>query len=213
MTYKDKIQQAKGKLKLLQSQLDKQETLIKEKTEYLSNLEKAQVFIQNVAKKTQEQLKYHIEDVVQLALDSIFPDEYQFSINFEVKYGKTSCNLIFKNNNYEIDIMKAAGGGVVDIASLALRVAIWSIGKTDNVLILDEPIKNIQPASLQMEAWNIIQRLSQQLNLQFIIITNSTNNGEALTYDDTTKVFTVTKELESINDSSFGVSRIKGEEL
>ena len=213
MTYKDKIQQAKGKLKLLQSQLEKQETLIKEKTEYLSNLEKAQVFIQNVAKKTQEQLKYHIEDVVQLALDSIFPDEYQFSIDFEVKYGKTSCNLIFKNNDYEIDIMKAAGGGVVDIASLALRVAIWSIGKTDNVLILDEPIKNIQPASLQMEAWNIIQRLSQQLNLQFIIITNSTNNGEALTYDDTTKVFTVTKELESINNNSFGVSRIKGEEL
>jgi len=213
MTYKDKIQQAKGKLKLLQSQMEKQETLIKEKTEYLSNLEKAQVFIQNVAKKTQEQLKYHIEDVVQLALDSIFPDEYQFSINFEVKYGKTSCNLVFKNNDYEIDIMKAAGGGVVDIASLALRVAIWSIGKTDNVLILDEPIKNIQPASLQMEAWNIIQRLSQQLNLQFIIITNSTNNGEALTYDDTTKVFTVTKELESINNNSFGVSRIKGEEL
>ena len=37
MTYKDKIQQAKGKLKLLQSQLEKQETLIKEKTEYLAN--------------------------------------------------------------------------------------------------------------------------------------------------------------------------------
>jgi ABC-type sugar transport system ATPase subunit len=109
--------------------------------------------------------------------------------------------------------MKAAGGGVVDIASLALRVAIWSIGKTDNVLVLDEPIKNIQPALLQMEAWDIIQKLSQQLNLQFIIITNSTNNGEALTYDDETKVFTVTKELENINNNSFGVSRIKGEEL
>jgi len=209
MTYKDKIQQAKGKLKLLQSQMEKQETLIKEKTEYLSNLEKAQVFIQNVAKKTQEQLKYHIEDVVQLALDSIFPNEYQFSIDFEVKYGKTSCNLIFKNNDYEIDIMKAAGGGVVDIASLALRVAIWSIGKTDNVLVLDEPIKNIQPASLQMEAWDIIQKLSKQLNLQFIIITNSTNNGEALEYNDITKVFTVVKENEFIGNNSFGISKIK----
>ena len=213
MNYREKIQQAKGKLNLLQSQLQKQESIVKEKTEYLANLEKAQAFIQNVAKKTQEQLKYHIEDIVQLALDSIFPHEYRFSIDFEVKYGKTSCILIFKNNGYEIDIMKAAGGGVVDIASLALRVAIWSIGKTDNVLVLDEPIKNIQPASLQMEAWDIIQKLSQQLNLQFIIITNSTNNGEALTYDDTTKVFTVTKELESINNNSFGVSRIKGEEL
>ena len=209
MNYREKIQQAKGKLNLLQSQLQKQESIVKEKTEYLANLEKAQAFIQNVAKKTQEQLKYHIEDVVQLALDSIFPHEYRFSIDFEVKYGKTSCNLIFKNNNYEIDIMKAAGGGVVDIASLALRVAIWSIGKTDNVLVLDEPIKNIQPASLQMEAWDIIQKLSQQLNLQFIIITNSTNNGEALEYNDTTKVFTVVKENEFIGNNSFGISKIK----
>jgi len=187
----------------------KQESVVKDKTEYLANLEKAQAFIQNVAKKTQEQLKYHIEDIVQLALDSIFPHEYRFSIDFEVKYGKTSCNLIFKNNGYEIDIMKAAGGGVVDIASLALRVAIWSIGKTDNVLVLDEPIKNIQPASLQMEAWDIIQKLSQQLNLQFIIITNSTNNGEALEYNDTTKVFTVVKENEFIGNNSFGISKIK----
>ena len=209
MNYREKIQQAKGKLNLLQSQLQKQESIVKEKTEYLANLEKAQAFIQNVAKKTQEQLKYHIEDIVQLALDSIFPHEYRFSIDLEVKYGKTSCNLIFKNNGYEIDIMKAAGGGVVDIASLALRVAIWSIGKTDNVLVLDEPIKNIQPASLQMEAWDIIQKLSQQLNLQFIIITNSTNNGEALEYNDTTKVFTVVKENEFIGNNSFGISKIK----
>ena len=209
MNYREKIQQAKGKLNLLQSQLQKQESIVKEKTEYLANLEKAQAFIQNVAKKTQEQLKYHIEDIVQLALDSIFPHEYRFSIDFEVKYGKTSCNLIFKNNGYEIDIMKAAGGGVVDIASLALRVAIWSIGKTDNVLVLDEPIKNIQPALLQMEAWDIIQKLSQQLNLQFIIITNSTNNGEALEYNDITKVFTVVKENEFIGNNSFGISKIK----
>ena len=71
MNYREKIQQAKGKLNLLQSQLQKQESIVKEKTEYLANLEKAQAFIQNVAKKTQEQLKYHIEDIVQLALDSI----------------------------------------------------------------------------------------------------------------------------------------------
>ena len=84
MNYREKIQQAKGKLNLLQSQLQKQESIVKEKTEYLANLEKAQAFIQNVAKKTQEQLKYHIEDIVQLALDSIFPHEYRFSIDFEV---------------------------------------------------------------------------------------------------------------------------------
>ena len=62
-----------------------------------------------------------------------------------------------------------------------------------------------------MEAWDIIQKLSQQLNLQFIIITNSTNNGEALEYNDITKVFTVVKENELIGNNSFGISSIKEE--
>jgi len=180
MNFSSKIQQAKGKKKLMETQLEELKFLLADKISYLSTLEKAQSFIQSVAKKTQEQLKYHIEDVVQLAIDSIFPDEYTFSVDFSIKYGKTSCNLIFTKNGFPVDLLKAAGGGVVDIASLALRIAVWSIGHTDNVLILDEPIARIQPAELQAIAWDTIKELSHRLNLQFIIISNSTNNGEAI---------------------------------
>lgn len=208
MNYLDKIQKAKGKRDLLQSQADMCSKGIAEKTEYLVNLEKAQAFIQEVAKKTQEQLKYHIEDVVQLAIDSIFPNEYQFSIEFDIKYGKTSCFLIFKSNGYEIDILKAAGGGVVDIASLALRIAVWSIGRTDNVLILDEPIARIQPADLQASAWGVIKELSHRLGLQFIIISNSTNNGEAI-HMVADKEFRVTKQKEFIANEPWDVSKVE----
>lgn len=209
MNFSDKIQQAKGKRNLLQSQMKKTRALIEEKTDYLDTVEKAQAFIQSVAKRTQEQLKFHVEDVVQLAIDALFPDEYVFSMEFDIKHGRTSCSLVFKKNGYPVDILKAAGGGLVDIASLALRIAIWSIGRTDNVLILDEPVARIQPAELQAEAWAIIKELSKKLNLQFIIVSNSTNNGEAI-HMVADKEFKVTKKLETIQGKQWKVSSVEG---
>lgn len=206
--YKEKLQKAKGKVSLLKEQLKESKVLIKEKNNYLVHLEKAQVFIQDVAKKTQERLKYHIEDVVQLAVDSIFPDEYTFSINFDIKYGKTSADLVFTKNGYPLDIMMQAGGGLVDIASLALRIATWSLSKTDNVLVLDEPIARVQPAELQAIAWDVIKELSHRLKLQFIIVSNSTNNGEAI-HLVADKEFRVFKEQENIKDKTFYVSKME----
>ncbi len=205
MDYGKLIQNLRGKQQLLVAQIEAKEKDIIESKIYLENIQKAQKFIQEVAKKTQEQLKFHIEDIVQLAIDSIFPNEYKFSMEFDIKYGKTSCNLVFTKDGYQIDILKAAGGGVVDIAALGLRIAVWSLGKSDNVLVLDEPIARIQPAELQAQAWEMIRELSRRLNLQFIIISNSTNNGEAahLVAD---KEYRIIKEDFVINNSKWGIS-------
>ena len=97
---------------------------------------------------------------------------------------------------------------MVDIASLALRIAVWSIGRTDNVLILDEPIARIQPADLQASAWGVIKELSHRLGLQFIIISNSTNNGEAI-HMVADKEFRVTKQKEFTANEPWDVSKVE----
>lgn len=201
----EKLASAKGKVSLLKKQKEENTIELEDRKATIITLEEAQSFIQSVAKETQEQLKFHIEDVVQLALDSLFPNEYRFAIEFDIKYGKTAANLVFTKGGYPIDILKAAGGGVVDIASLALRVAVWSLSKTDNVLILDEPIHRIQPASLQSIAWEVIKELSRRLKLQFIIVSNSTNNGEA-TSSIADRVFRIVKEPIEIREETYDVS-------
>lgn len=206
--YAFKIHSSMGKVKLLETQITEAEDSIERYGNKLVDIENAQAFIQKVAKSTQEQLKFHIEDVVQLALDSIFPDEYKFSIEFIIKYGATAANLIFMKNGYPVDILKQAGGGVVDIASLALRIAVWSLSKSDNVLILDEPIARIQPATLQAVAWDVIKELSRRLKLQFIIISNSTNNGEAV-HLLADKEFKVTKSTVEIKEEEWDISSIE----
>lgn len=196
----EKIYQAEGSRNTLIKQKTEQEKKLHTLKEDSGIIELAQTLVQETAKTTQEQLKMHIEDIVQLALDTCFPDEYDFFLRYEVKRGKTEANLRFLKNGTEIDPMNAAGGGVVDVASFALRIASWSLGKTDNVIILDEPFRYLS-RDLQPKAGEILKRLSEDLSLQFLIVTHQ---QELIDVAD--KVFTVTQ-----NDK--GISKAKEEVL
>lgn len=154
-----------------------------------ANLEKAQAFIQGVAKDTQEHLRFHIEDLVQLGLDACFPEKYQFQLTFEIKRGQTEARLCFVNAaGHEINPMDANGGGVVDLAAFALRIAAWTLGKTDNLIVLDEPFRFLSKG-LRPRAAEIMKELSVRLNLQFILITHDPD-----IVDVADRVFTVTQE-------------------
>lgn len=207
-TYRNKLSSASGKRSLLQKQMEDQTEFVIQKKEYLVALEQAQIFIQNVAKATQEKLCYHINDVVQLALDALFPDEYTFNLEFEVKNGKTVANLNFYKQGYLVDILKSDGGGVVDIASLALRIAAWSLSRTEPVLILDEPLQKIQPKELQAVAWAVVEELSKRLSLQFIIISNSTNNNDIGVKAKEFKVALYKKEIDGKEYKISGVEEV-----
>ncbi len=166
-----KIAEAKGSRSILRKQYIKVEESLATLRERAEGIDIAQALVQDVAKKTQDQLKMHIEDVVQLALDTCFPDEFDFLLQYEAKRGQTEANLRFLQDGEEVDPMTAAGGGVVDVASFALRIAAWSLSNTDNVIILDEPFRYLS-RDLQPKAGEILQRLSQDMGLQFVMVTH-----------------------------------------
>jgi len=198
--YKDKLNKLKGKFETLQEQKENLDLQLVKLSKRTIALEEAQTFIQMVAKDTQEQLKFNIIDLVQLALDTCFPDIYTFDIDFKIKYGRTEAQLLFFKNGIEIDPMTGSGGGFIDLAAFALRISAWSLGHTDNVLILDEPLKWLQPKELQMRGFEIIKRLSKKLNLQFIISSNSVNNDEIISIAD--KIFEVSQ------NKATGISKV-----
>ena len=135
--------------------------------------EKAQAIIQKVAKETQEQLEYHISDIVSLALDTIFDDPYKFRVEFVLRRNKTECDLLFERDGVTIDPLSASGGGVVDTASFALRIALWTLQapKSRATIILDEPFKFLSK-DLLPRACDLLQELRDRLSLQFIIVTH-----------------------------------------
>ena len=172
--YNELIAQAMGTKKHIAKTLEAATLSHEQYTKRLQYLEKAQAFLQKAAQDTQEQLKLHVEDIVQLALDAIFPNVYSFEVQFNISYGKTTAELVFisKASGHVVDPMAATGGGVVDVCAFALRLACWTLSRgVGKVIILDEPMKHLS-AGLRDSASTMIKSLAEKLGVQFIIVTH-----------------------------------------
>ena len=170
------LSEQQGRRKLF---IEEKEKLGKEKlelSEKLDNLLKARSVVQIVAEQTQKKLEYHISNLVSMALASVFPEPYVFNLRFVQKRNKTEAELVFtKNGNETDDILNSGGGGVADIASIALRISLWSIKKTRPTLILDESLKFLHSPEYQEKASQMLKEVSQKLGLQIIMVSDQKN--------------------------------------
>jgi len=152
--------------------LESEETLLvlKKKTK---RHEKALEIVKLAALKTQEQIQFHISDITSLALSAVFPEPYELVLEFVERRNKTECDLYFKRNGERMDPLDSSGGGPVDIASFALRIASWSLKQPNgnNTIILDEPFKNLSKEYREQGAM-LLQEVSQKLGIQFILVTH-----------------------------------------
>ena len=173
-TIKNLYTQCKGIDFQIQKDIESIENKLSDNKNNFNLLIDAQAFLQDVAQKTQSKLKLQIEDIVNLALETCFPNEYEFRIDFNVSRGKTEAELIFlsKLTGNKIDPMNASGGGVVDLTSFALRIACYTLQyNINNVIVLDEPFRFIS-RDLQDKSGQILKSLSQKLGLQIIMVTH-----------------------------------------
>ena len=174
--FKDiKIQVTKAR-----SEKDFLERTIKEDSAGLSSLrskyeysEKAQIIFQAVAKKTQANLEIHFSDLITLALRSVFDEPLEFTMNVVARRNTTEVDLFLRDGGEaDDDPMDCSGGGALDIASFASRVAFWSLRKNRHTLILDEPFKYVSP-DLQHKVSDMIRLLSEKLKLQIIMVSHA----------------------------------------
>jgi DNA repair exonuclease SbcCD ATPase subunit len=170
----DYLNQNKGKLNSLEERLNKvkKEKCLSKKEMIRS--ERAQIIIQNVAKLTQEKIKIHIEDIVGLAINSLFGDIYNFKLDFVVKRNKTECEIYLEDKDgNKLKPMQDNGGGVVDLISFALRIALWNLqfGKKNNTILLDETFKHLSKDKIEQCAL-LLKELSKKLDIQFVLITH-----------------------------------------
>lgn len=123
------------------------------------------------ANRVQLDVAERISSIVSLALSSTGFD-YEFRVNFVQRRGTTEADLLFVKNGEELDPMSCSGGGALDIASFALRIALWSLNKTSNVFILDEPFKFLS-LDLQENAGNMLHALAEKFGLQIIMVSHN----------------------------------------
>jgi DNA repair exonuclease SbcCD ATPase subunit len=173
-TLRNRLEQAKGRKTHLEDQiaLNRKESALKRIS--LASHEQAREIIRAVGIQTQNQLSYNISDITSLALEAVFDDPYSLRTSFVLRRNKTECDLTFVRDGEEVDPLSACGGGAVDVASFALRIASWTMQRprTRPVIILDEPLRFLS-VDLQERASQMMKTISEKLGIQFLVVSHS----------------------------------------
>ena len=177
-----KVVQRETSKKLLEDRMNRLEE-IKNETEVIL---KSQALLQDVAREVQSKLSMKIDSIVNLGLATCFP-EYTFQLRYVPARGKTEVEFVVLLGEDEVDPKLQNGGGLIDLLTFCLRVAIYTISNTDSVILLDEPFKYVSKG-LRDKTAELLHTLSERLNLQFIEVTHV---DELIEYSD--KQFVVKK--------------------
>ncbi len=174
-SFRRELERRKGHRDQLQYSIEKTEQEIDLDKRRISRYERALEIVKQVGLITQKQLEYHLTEQVSLAMEAVFDDPYRLKVKFQEKRGKTEVELLFCRRDMEFPPIGSAGGGAIDVASLALRIAYWSMRqdkKARSLLLLDEPFSQLKGEEANKRALAIIQEISHKLGLQIIMISD-----------------------------------------
>lgn len=139
----------------------------------LKHTQDAQEILQRLAQAVQEKAHKKISEVVTACLAAVFDNPYEFHIEFERKRGKTEAKLRFRRNGLDVDPITSSGGGMIDVAAFALRVAALVLHRPrlSRVVVLDEPFRFVS-AQYRENVRSMLEGLAKDMGIQIIMVTH-----------------------------------------
>jgi ABC-type glutathione transport system ATPase component len=141
----------------------------------LAHSQEAQRVVQEVAESVQQTVHTQISAIVTRCLKAVYGEEaYTFELKFRQARGKTEAIPLFVRDGHHLDPFSAAGGGVIEVAAFALRLAclLLSRPRLERVLILDEPFSKCDKKAMS-RVGNMLASLSEELKIQIVLVTHS----------------------------------------
>lgn len=170
-----KVRAIEARLQFLNESLTEEVAALKEVTLHLKHARDAQEILQLVSRAVQQKAHEKISEVVTKCLCAVFgEDTYEFDIVFEMKRGKTEAQLRFLKGDSSVDPCSASGGGVVDVAAFALRIACLVLHRPrlSQVLVMDEPFKFVS-SQYQDSVRTMLEDLASEMKIQIIMVTHN----------------------------------------
>ena len=168
--------------KSIKEKLDKDLLTKQNELEQVSNLidilEQVRFLLQRTSEYAREQIKQQIEMLVTHCLQFVFGPSLEFEIELNEVRGKTSAEFYVISTYNDVKIktkpQDARGGGIVDVISLALRIAVIQSTDTykDGPLILDEPAKHVSSEYISNVA-RFLKQISDVFHRQIIMVTHN----------------------------------------
>lgn len=165
---------ASGSLQTIEDSLKEYRSEYIEVEKKLEDSQKAAEIIHAVAKSTQEELEFHLSDIVTMAIRGVFENGPSLSVSFVSRRGQIEVDMGFEEDGHIGDPLNDDGGGLVDVVAAALRFSCWTLKKnrTRPVIILDEPLKWLKGSDLPYKGARIIKEISEKLGLQIIMVSH-----------------------------------------
>lgn len=174
MNYRNLLEQKKGRFQQTTSLISSNQKSLQLLKCHKEDLEAAQALIILVGQATQEELKYHISELVTLALASVFEEPYELEVDFQQRRNQSECDIWFLREGERVTPMTASGGGAVDVAAFALRVSLWSLKNphTRPIMILDEPFQHVKGEEANIKCIQMVKAVSERLGIQVIMVSD-----------------------------------------
>jgi DNA repair exonuclease SbcCD ATPase subunit len=198
-TLKSNFDQKQGQLQAFRSRLETCNGQISELEQKEDLSVKTSLFLQSLSDVTRVQVLDKISGIVTEALQTVKDKNLEFRMNLTTERNAADLKMVIfdKVTGQEYDVLESMGGGIADLVSISLRLALlckWQ-PSVSRVLILDEAGKHISVKDQEQLA-DFISKLSKLLNVQFVWVTHSDVLSRSAD-----KVFEVTK--------SNGISKVE----
>lgn len=147
-------------------------------------LQQTRLLLQEASDFAREQARAQIEHMVTNALQFTFGDEISFKVEVQERRGQPDAEfyVVSEYNGFEVKNrpQDARGGGVVDVISLALRVALLQTSRPPlaGPLLLDEPAKHVSEEFAPNVA-RFLKSLSDMFGRQVVMVTHNQHLTEA----------------------------------
>ena len=181
--FKDKLEYYKAFLiakssekKLLEKNQQDLQNEIKSLEESEKNLNEAIDIVNNVILVTQESDKGFIKEIVSTAIKIVYGEDYGFKFDVSIKRNQSEFTPIILKDGLEFGLRDEVGGGICDVCSFALRMALWALQspRTEPILILDEPGRFVS-RDKQPLFGDMLKSLSELMGMQIIMVSHSTD--------------------------------------
>lgn len=175
-----KLAAREGQKQLLLSQRDEAYDRLQSAQGNLGAYDLVQILLQKTSDFARQQAKARIEDIVTSALSVVFGKDYRFSIVLDVKANQPIAEYHLTSEGVSTQLKPPdydRGGGVADVVSLALRLAVGELSGTRGPIFLDEVGKHVSQEYAPNVAY-FLKEYSANFGRQIVLITHNMHLAE-----------------------------------
>lgn len=169
----DEAMQQAAKAELLIAQRETARVRLAELQQEDLTMEQARLLLVEAGAQARTRVRDTLENVVTRALQTVFDSSYRFVVLLK-EDGKTPevrFEVVCGDPAVQDEPSDAMGGGVVDVVSMALRIAYQILYGIQGPILLDEPGKWLDLERAPKLA-QIISELAEEFDLQIIMVTH-----------------------------------------